>query len=141
MVHKFFDKNSTRANISGGAVTRESWETLATRYKSVFIQNQKLAKELHKPIIRNFEKRKVHSSFIDNIWSADLADMKLLSKYNKGIHLLCVLDIYSKYAWVVHLKKGGKGITITDAFQNIVGESIRRVANSEGRKPNKIWVE
>ena len=48
-------------------------------------KNQQLANELHKPIIRKFKKRKVYSSFKDNIWSADLADMHLISKYNKGI--------------------------------------------------------
>ena len=68
-------------------------------------QNQQLAEELHKPVIRKFEKRKVHSAFKDNIWDADLADMQLLSRHNKGIRfLLCVIDIYSKYAWVVPLK-------------------------------------
>ena len=68
-------------------------------------QNQQLAEELHKPIIRKFEKRKVHAAFKDNIWDADLADMQILSKYNKGIRfLLCVLDIFSKYAWVVSFK-------------------------------------
>ena len=46
--------------------------------------NKELGKEIHKQIIRKFEKRKVHSSFIDNIWSADLADMQLVSKFNKG---------------------------------------------------------
>ena len=51
---------------------------------------QQLAEELHKPIIRNFNKRKVHSPFIDNIWGVDLVDMQLLRKFNKGIHfLLC----------------------------------------------------
>ena len=73
--------------------------------KSEIISNQELAEELHKPIIRKFEKRKVYSSFIDNIWSADLADMQLISKFNEGIRiLLCVIDVYSKYAWVVPLK-------------------------------------
>ena len=68
-------------------------------------QNQQLAEELHKPVIRKFEKRKVHSAFKDNIWDADLADMQLLNRHNKGIRfLLCVIDIYSKYAWVVPLK-------------------------------------
>ena len=68
-------------------------------------QNEQIAKELHKPIIRKFKKRKVYSAFNDNIWGADLADMQLLSKYNKGIRLLlCVIDIFSKYAWVVPLK-------------------------------------
>ena len=63
------------------------------------MQNQKLAEELHKPIIRKFEKGKVQSSFIDNIWGTDLPDMQLISKFNKGLQfLLCVIDIYSKYA-------------------------------------------
>ena len=74
-------------------------------------QNQQLAEELHKPIIRKFDKRKVHAAFKDNIWGADLADMQLLSKYNKEIRfLLCVIDIFSEYAWVVPLKDK-KGIT------------------------------
>ena len=79
--------------------------------------------ELNKPIIRKFKKRKVQSPFIDNIWDADLADMHLISKFNKGLRfLLCVVDIYSKYAWVVPLKDK-KGTTITNAFQKILDES------------------
>ena len=96
------------------------------------ISNKELANELHKPIIRKFEKRKVRSPFIDNIWGADLAVMQLISKFNKGFaFLLCVVDIYSKYAWVVLLKEK-QGITITNAFKIILVES--------NRKPNKIWV-
>ena len=57
-------------------------------------------------IIRKFEKRKVYSSFIDNIWGADFADMQLPSKFNKGFrYLLFVVDIYIKYAWVVLLNQ------------------------------------
>ena len=68
------------------------------------MSNQQLAEDLQKPIIRKLEKRKVYSSFTDNIWDADLADMQLISKYNKGvIFLLCDIDIYSKYAWVTLL--------------------------------------
>ena len=96
-------------------------------------QNEQLAEELHKPIIRKFRKRKVYSTFKDNIWSVDLADMQLLSKYNKGIRfLLCVIDIFSKYAWVVPLKDK-KGIIIVKAFQITLKQS--------NRKPNKIWVD
>ena len=47
-----------------------------------------LADELHKAIIRKFKKRKVHSTFRDNIWGVDLADMHLLNKFNKGFRLL-----------------------------------------------------
>ena len=73
------------------------------------------------------------SSFRDNILGADLADMQLLSKFNKGFRfLLCVIDIFSKYAWVIPLKDK-KGISIVNAFQKILKES--------NRKPNKIWVD
>ena len=75
----------------------------------------------------------MYSSFKDNIWGVDLADMQLISKYNKGIrYLLCAIDLFSKYAWSVHLK-GKKGTTIVNAFQHI--------SNNSKRKPNKIWVD
>ena len=75
--------------------------------------------------------KKVYSSFRDNIWGFDLADMQSLSKYNKGIkNLLCAIDFFSKYAWVIPLKDK-KGTSIVNAFQKII---------SKGRKPNKIWV-
>ena len=96
-------------------------------------ENEQLANELHKPIIRKFEKRKVYSTFKDNIWGVDLADMQLLSKYNKGIRfLLCVIDIFSKYDWVVPLKDK-KGISIVKPFQSNLKQS--------NRKLNKIWVD
>ena len=64
---------------------------------------------------------------------ADLADMQLISKFNKGICFsLCVIDIFSKYAWVIPLKDK-KDITITNSFLKILGES--------NRKPNKLWID
>ena len=67
--------------------------------------NQESAETLHKTTIRNFEKWKLYSSFKDNIWDSDLADMQLISKLNKGIpFLLCISNIYSEYARVVPLK-------------------------------------
>ena len=60
--------------------------------------NEQLAKELHKPILRNFKKRTVYSGsilFKDNIWDADLADIQLVSNFNNGFRfLLCVIDIF-----------------------------------------------
>ena len=95
--------------------------------------NEQLAKELHKPIIRKFKKRKVYSRFKDNIWGADLADMQLINKFNKGFRfLLRVIDIFTKYAWAIPLKDK-KAVSIVDAFQKILKES--------NRKPNKIWVD
>ena len=82
-----------------------------------------LAEELHKPVIRKFKKRTVYSGFKDNIWDADLADTQLITKFNKELRfLLCVIDIFSKYAWVVPLKDK-KGITITNTFQKVLEES------------------
>ena len=105
MDYKFFDK-----------------KTAASGIKSMH-QNEKLAKELHKPIIRNLKKRNVYSAFKDNIWG----------KFNKGFRfLLCVIDIFSKYAWVVPLKDKN-GVSIVNAFQKILDDSKR--------KPNKIWVD
>ena len=69
--------------------------------KNKITQNQQLAVELDKPIIRKFKKRKVYSSFKDNIWGADLAGMQLISISNKKIWFkLCVIYIFSKYALV-----------------------------------------
>ena len=97
MVYKFFDKKS-----KGSGITNES--------------NYQLANELHKPIIRKFKKIKVYSSFKDNIWGVDLADMQSLIKFNKGIkYLLCANDLFSKYAWVIPLKDK-KGTSIVNAF-------------------------
>ena len=73
MVYKFFDKKSSGGNTSSGAI------------KSEFMSNQQLAEELHKPILRKFEKRKVYSSFKDNTWGTDPADIQLISKFDKGI--------------------------------------------------------
>ena len=118
MVYKFFDKKSTGTS---------------THANSKIKQNHQLAAELHKTIIKTFQKRTVYSGFKDNIWGADLDDMQLISKSNKGFRfLLRVIDIFSKYAWVAPLKDK-KGITITNAFQKILKES--------DRKPNKILVD
>ena len=88
---------------------------------------------MHKPVIKKFNKRKVYSEFKDNIWGVDLADMQSLSRKNKGIkYLLCVIDLYSKYAFVIPLKDK-KGISIVNPFNKIIKQS--------NRKPNKIWVD
>ena len=74
----------------------------------------------------------MHSSFRDNIWGTNLAVMQSLIKYNKGIkYLLCVIDLFSKYAWVVPLKDK-KEISIVNVFQKII---------SKERKANKVCVD
>ena len=125
MVYKFFDSKVASPDKKSEGSGAKHVNTKLTP------QNQQLAEELHKPIIKKFEKRKVHAAFKDNIWGADLADMQLLNKYNKKIRfLLCVIDIFSKHPWVVPLKDK-KGVSIVTAFQIILKQS--------NRKPNKIW--
>ena len=96
MVYKFSDKKTAGSDIKS------------------MQQNEKLATELHKPIIRKFKKRKVYSAFKDNIWGADLAHMQLISKFNKGFRfLLHVINIFIKDAWAVPLKDK-KGVSIVN---------------------------
>ena len=99
MVYTFFDKKSAGSGVNMHA------------------NNEKLAEELDKPIINFFLKRTVCSRFKDNIWGADLADIQLIGKFNKGFRfLLCVIDVFSKYAWVIPLKDK-KGMSIVNAIQ------------------------
>ena len=96
------------------------------------IQNKSQLKNYTNELLENLEKRKVYSPFIYSIWGADLADLQILSKFDKKIwFLLCVIDIFSKYAWVILLKD--KGMTITNASQQILDES--------SCKQNKIRVD
>ena len=116
MVSKFFGKRSTGSDI-----------------KNEIKQNQQLENELHKPIVRKFKQRKVYSSFKENICGVDSADMQLISKYNIGIrYLLCAIDIFSKYLWVVPINDK-KGVNMVNVFQKLL--------DSSKRKPNKMWVD
>ena len=93
MVYKCFDTKPALLNkYSGSGIVNEP--------------NYQLANEPHKPIIiKKNKKIKVYSFFRKNIWGVDLADMQSLSKYNKGIkYLLCAIDFFSKYAWVITIK-------------------------------------
>ena len=69
MVYKCFDKKSTGSGNKS-------------------MSSQQLADELHKSIIRKFKRRKVYSSFKDNVWGVNLVDMQVISKDNKGISYL-----------------------------------------------------
>ena len=125
MVYKCFDKKSTGTGFKKLKNTAEP--------SALALSSSILADERHKPIIRKFNKKKVYSQFKDNIWGIDIADMQSLSRKNKGIkYLLCAIDLYSKYAFVISLKDK-KGISIVNACNKIIKQS--------NRKPNKIWVD
>ena len=100
MVYKFFDKKSMGSGFKKLQKTAKS--------SSLGRSSSILADELHKPVIKKFDKRKVYSQFKDNIWGVDLVDMQSLSRKNKGIkikYILCAIDLYSKYAFFIPLKR------------------------------------
>ena len=106
MVYKCFDKETSGCGI-----------------KNKNMSDQSLAEELHKLIIERFKKIKVHSTFIDNIWGADLADRQIIKRFNKRFRfLLCIIPLKDKI-----------GITTTNGFQKMLDKS--------NRKPNKVWVD
>ena len=80
---------------------------------------------------KKFEKHRVLVNGIDKIWAADLVDMQAFSKFNRGIkYLLAVIDVFSKYGWLVPLKdKMGKSVAM--ALKTIFKE----------RQPEKMWVD
>ena len=78
MVYNFFDKKT-----SGRAIKNKN------------ISNKELSEELHKLIIKKNKKKKLDSSFIDNIWGADFTDMQVISKFNKEFVFYYVLLIFS----------------------------------------------
>ena len=95
-------------------------------------ENNKLAEELNKTVMKKFKRRKVYARFKDNIWGADFAEMESLSSKNKNVkYLLFVTDIFTKYAWVKPLQDK-KDKKVLNAFIKTVHESIG--------KPNKLWV-
>ena len=90
-----------------------------------------LANELHKPIKRNFTKRRVIAHNVDDIWCSDLVDMQKLSKWNRGYkYLLMVLDLFSKYGWIVPLKTK-TGLEVAKAFESLLVKN----------KPKMLWVD
>ena len=95
--------------------------------------SQQLAEELHKPITRNFRKRRVISYGIEKIWAGDLVEIQKYSKWNKGIkYLLTVIDVFSKYGWIVPLKDK-KTESVSLAFDLIFKKSKR--------KPERLWTD
>ena len=90
-----------------------------------------LAEELHKPVRRKFKRHRVLVNGINKIWATDLVDMQAFTKFNRGVkYLLAVIDVFSKYGWLIPLKdKTGK--SVASALKTIL----------KGRKLGKIWVD
>ena len=85
---------------------------------------------LHKPIQRRFRRRRVIVAGIDHQWQADLADVSSLQKQNNGFrYLLCVIDVFSKYAWVIPMKDKKSVIPAWDQIMK------------EGRQPLQLQTD
>ena len=104
---------------------------MSLELRSVTRWEEKLADELQKPIKRNFRKRRVIVHNIDDTWCSDLVEMQKLSKWNKGYkYLLMVLDLFSKYGWIVPLKTK-TGSEVSGTFKSIFKKN----------KPKELWVD
>ena len=100
------------------------------KQKKILNFTDDLADELYKPISRKFQRR-VNVNSIDEIWSADLIDIQAFSKDDNGIkYLLTVIDIFSKFVWIVSLKRK-TGQEVANAFSSILIE----------RRPSKTCVD
>ena len=95
------------------------------------VWSNQLANELHKPVRRRFDKHSVFAKQVDDIWVADLVDMSPFFRSNKGYkYLLTVIDVYSKYGWIVQLKtKTGKE----------VAQAFRRLFRNG--HPSRFWTD
>ena len=94
MIDKFFAKKSAFLAWSE-TLAKQDKIASSEATKNEIRCNKRLTKKIRNPIIRKFKKRKLYSSFVDNICGADLSDMQLISKVDKGIRfLLCVINIF-----------------------------------------------
>ena len=78
----------------------EVWSVgfLTKKSRSGINVNEQIAQELHKTVIKNFQRRKIYARFKCDIWAADLAETKSLSSNNRSVkYLLCVIDVFTKY--------------------------------------------
>jgi len=99
-------------------------------------EKRRLVEELHAPARRNFPRRRVIVWGYDDLWQADIVEMRPYSSFNRGYHyILTVIDVLSKYAWAVPLKSKG-GSETTNAIAEIVRESERCPKNLQTDRKN-----
>ena len=94
--------------------------------------NEQLAEELHKSVTKKFKRRKVFARVTENIWAPCLDETESLSPKNENLeHLLCLIDVFNKYAWVIPFK---------DEVSKVVLNVFIEIVNKSNRKPNRLWV-
>ena len=97
--------------------------------RKISSERRRLVEELHVPARRNFPQRHVIVRGYDDLWQADIVEMRLYSGFNRGHHyILTVIDVLSKYAWAVPLKSKG-GSETADAIVKLIRASGRCLKN------------
>ena len=92
-----------------------------------------LTDELHKPVRKNFKKRRVFAAKSNDIWAADLVDMQYYAKTNKGYrYILMIIDVFSKYGWAIPLKRK-TGSEMVEAFTHLW--------DSGEKPPRFLWTD
>ena len=115
-------------SLSDGMSFRDALNSLSKEGQGIQWTNS-LADELHKPVRKNFPKRYVFVRNVDDIWGADLIDMRSLSKDNDGYkYVVMVIDVFSKYGWAVPIKYK-TGDEVKSALESIFAKQT----------PRKIW--
>ncbi|GFU15685.1 uncharacterized transposon-derived protein F54H12.3 [Trichonephila clavipes] len=94
-----------------------------------FLQSQDVYTKF-KPVIRNFRRRQTYASHIDDQWQADLIDMQRYSSYNNTNYMVTIIDIFSKFAWAIPIKRK-TGKEVSEAFRKVFKQ----------RKPEKIQTD
>ena len=123
-------------------VKKEGAFKLSLRDIRLWLQKQD-AYSLHRPARYRFKRLHVITSGIDDLWDADLADVSNLTKHNKGIHfLLIVIDVFSRYLWVVPLKDKSSKTVIT-AFTEVFagGRKPRSIRTDKGAEFTNRWIK
>jgi len=94
---------------------------------------RRLVKELHAPARRNFPRRRVIVCGCDDLWQADLVDMRSYTRFNRGYHyILTIIDVLSKHAWAVPLKGESR---------NDVAIAIAKIIQDDGRYPKNLQID
>jgi hypothetical protein len=124
----FITKLALKAKLKLGIGIQNDSKLLSQELEQTSFVRSRLADELHRPIIHNFQRRHVIITNVDDTWSADLIIMPTSDNNYKNI--LSVIDNFSKYAWCIPLKSKRTDELIS---------SFKSIFNTSHRKPKKIW--
>jgi hypothetical protein len=113
------------------------------KYKiNKWLQDQD-AYSLQKPVRYKFKRNRVITAGIDDLWDVDLADVSNLEKYNENVKfLLIIIDIFSRYLWVIPLQNK-KHASVIEGFTEVfsLGRKPKHIRSDKGSEFNNRWVK